>query len=123
MEHTAEVREVFTPEEAVEQGALLLDKYRPGWWTTVDGAITDGLFRMDDWDSCMVGTLELWARMDDFHPYRMIGFNGLSFRASSEQTRWVGFLPLNGEDNNDDFDLLDTLWRAQVEKRLRFGTP
>jgi hypothetical protein len=117
---TKEIREVETEEKAVEQGALLLDKYRPGWHRTVNGAITDGLFRMDSWESCMVGTLELWTVKNEAHLeyHEYIGLNGISFRANDMRARWMGFLPIDIRNAYEDFDKLEDLWRAQVEKRL-----
>lgn len=109
------IKPVDTPEEAVEQGAQLFDKTMPGWETTVQGAMSDGLFRMENWDRCMVGTLELWVDREH-HDEGYVSFNGLSFRARSNESRWVGFLPLSYDDDAG-FNVLDRLWREQVNKR------
>lgn len=116
-----EIDPVETMEEAVAQGAALLDKYQPGWETTVRGAMTAGLFEMSAWESCMVGTLEMLQPRETLEDMDRIVFNGFGIPAHGLEARWVGFLPLerdDDEDSDDDyFGRLDGLWRAQVEKR------
>jgi hypothetical protein len=122
------IKRVETMEEAVEQGAAFLDMLRPGWEKTVRGAMTEGLFSMRTWDACMAGTLELY---DDSENRAKISFNGLSFLAYSNEVRWIGFLPLEDDDDEwgvdhdedeeeveDEYRKLDRLWREQVDHRL-----
>jgi hypothetical protein len=126
------IRRVETMEEAVEQGAAFLDVLRPGWEKTVRGAITDGLFSMREWDACVAGTLELYNTSGR---EARISFNGLSFPAYDNEPRWLGFLPLEQDDDEwgvdhheddeeveDKYRKLDRLWREQVERRLPDAT-
>ena len=115
------VEKVHTMEEAVAQGARLLDHYRPGWEQTVHGAITAGMFEIANFDRCMMGTLELYS--DHVHyGGSIVSFNGLSFRAMSDESRWVGFFPIvhaeDLEEDSDPWDELDRLWHEAVAERL-----
>jgi hypothetical protein len=126
------IKRVETMEQAVEQGAAFLDVMRPGWEKTVRGAMTEGLFSMRTWDACVAGTLELFRRGSTGRA--MIAFNGLSFPAYDKEPRWLGFLPLENEDDDEEWDIdheepgedeyrkLDRLWREQVERRLPDAT-
>lgn len=113
---TMEVVPVETQEAAIMQGARLLDHYRPGWEHTVHGAMTDGIFNMANWERCMVGTLELFYTGSDAASQQVIAFNGLRFDARADETRWVGFLPL--QPMGENWLELDQLWREQVDERL-----
>jgi hypothetical protein len=104
-----------TMEERVERGAKLLDEHVEGWADEVQGAILDGLFDMSNWDSCVVGQLELQLRSQGVGPE--IYFNG------TKVGRWVdasdhGFTL--GDDmrgGRDEWDALEWLWVERVRER------
>jgi len=119
---TYKIRAVHTLEEAVEQGAKLLDHYRPGWHNTVRGAMTKGLFDMTEWSTCMVGTLELAIVEQQYGGLASeIRFNGLAFNQDDPQLKWIGFVPIRDTISQVEWEILDDLWAQQVRRRLPDG--
>jgi hypothetical protein len=108
-----EVVQTYTMAEAVAQGARLLDELRPGWEHTIRGSVLRGEFHIQDWSSCVAGTLELFKQDNAFR----VSLNGISFHVDDPQAIWVGFtLPDYVEEV--DWDALDAQWMYEVEQRI-----
>lgn len=118
------IRPVDTAEEAVEQGARLLDEHRPGWENTISDAIEAGEFDMSCWNHCVVGTLELFDP-DEWWADRKacrVRVGDLDFDASGRESSWVGFTRLPGSDDDALF-ALEYMWRQQVRRRVDAMVP
>jgi hypothetical protein len=109
--------------QAVANGARMLDVHRPGWEKTVKDSMIRGLFNMDNWDHCMVGTLEMFKYVGSGE--NVIAFNGLEVpvddaffygfdvdRNYHTDIRWTREF-----ESHDGFVELDRLWRLEIEAR------
>lgn len=123
------IRPRKTAKGCVSQGARLLDAKRPGWEKTVHGAMVNSRFVMTDWDRCVAGTMELYKleTVDEGSGYTyedsFISFNGLKFSTHDRRAIWIGFDAGNwsvpdGAGTTDQYEYLEQLWQAEVEKRL-----
>lgn len=98
-------------EQCVERGAKLLDEKLPGWADTVQGKMTDGLFDMTMWDTCIVGSLELAWVTDERRTY--FTFNGTRIAAYGKEAEDYGF-NIHGSGS---WENLDEAWRRAVAAR------
>lgn len=109
--------ETWSASEAAARGAALLDEKVPGWHNEVRGAIRDGLFRMNDWARCVVGTVEriTVTGLDGGGSEQVISFNGTRLVGEDEAAHY-GFVWAEAPEIEDDGDL-DGAWKREVEKR------
>jgi hypothetical protein len=138
--HPAEIelRKVMRPD--VKRGAELLDKYVPEWYNKINGAILDGVFNMNDFNKCALGTLELVTRNGD----PSVQFNGTVITSwTQESSTNHGFCPSDEAEElaetfsrteleaidpelwSGDFPfvVLDDLWKVEVKKRVKKNAP
>lgn len=96
-------------------GAKVLDERKPGWYKTVHGAITAGYFRMSEWDTCIVGVLEM--RQFIFDGWYVIKFNGTEIADHAEAIA-CGFILSDYELRGENWDILDEAWKREVNARI-----
>ncbi len=129
----------------VKLGASLLDVKKPGWAKTVLGAMTDGYFRMMQWEHCVAGSLELVKysyELPEDDPDAHTGeifvvLNGTRI-ATSKEGSLFGFLPLAHDDSifgdvdDDDkghpqscpldyeqtWQCIEDCWRREIANRV-----
>jgi hypothetical protein len=106
----------------VARGAKLLDKKKPGWYTTIGSAIFSGRFRMSSWSSCVCGQLEMVTfregRGPNYREVPIIALNGTAL-VGYDKAASHGFYYEDEEGNySEGYQLLQDLWREEVEKRL-----
>lgn len=102
-------------EERVERGAKLLDDHVEGWAYEVQGAILDGLFDMTNWDSCVVGQLELQIR--NYYGGPEIYFNGTRVGHWVDAARHGFTIGDDIPSGEAQWERLQRLWVEQVRER------
>lgn len=116
--------------ENVERGAALLDEKIPGWESDVRGFILNGMFRMNSWESCVIGSVERakYFYRDVTVPGApmlrqelVIQFNGTELVSESEAERhgfMIGFEADEYAGVDVEYFVLERLWRAEIQSRF-----